>query len=177
MLQRFKKRLLADRAKPFAATTGAAMDSLSLGELRGELEQLARSVLHQAGIDQTCVSLTVEHVGTAPDRRPVLRTMIDLVRWEPASAVRLFLGLAHIERAMRRTVTTSWIAESCHFAGVWLHPADAILEGICLRHLASALGSCDKSFSASESSAWAPSTSPDAYAPTMPSRLGESADD
>lgn len=176
MLRRFKKRLLTEKEKPFAPT-GAAMDSLSLGEIRGELERIAGSVLHKAGIDPTCVSVNVEHVGTTPDRRPVLRTMIDLVRWEPTSAVRLLLGLAHIERGMRRTVTSSWVGEGCQFAGVWLHPADAALETSSLRYLASALGSCDKAFTATDSSTWAPSTSPDAYAQTMPSRLGYPGDD
>lgn len=173
MLQRFKKRLLAERAKPFAPT-GTAMDPLPLGELRGELEQLTTSVLHKAGIDPQCVTVKIEQFGTTPDKRPVMRTMMELVRWEPASALRLLVGLAHIERGMRRAVASSWVAESCHFAGVWLHTGEAALEPTSLRHLASVLGSHDQGFTSSESSAWSASTGPDnAYAATVPSQLAK----
>lgn len=145
---------------------------MSLRELQEELERVASSVLQKAGVDASCTALTVVPVGGGSDRRPVLRVMIDFVRWDPTSALRLLLGLAHIERGMRRAVANSWAAESCDFAGAWLHASDAVLEAANLRHLAGALGTCDKGFASSGNSTWDASSAPTtAYAPTVPGPL------
>ena len=175
MLQRLG-RLLA-RRKPFEST--GPMDSLSFGELCGELERLASSVLRKAGVDPETVSIDVERAGRAGDARPVLRVMVRLVRWDPRSAMRLLLGIAHVERGLHRAVASSWVAESSHLEGLWLHPAGTMLEPSSLRQLASVLETCGNGFTASEGSGWDSSSGghQDAdYAPTMPSRLGERPD-
>ena len=174
MLQRLG-RLLA-RRKPFEST--GPMDSPSLGELRGELEGLTSSVLRKAGVDPEFVSIDVERAGHAGDGRPVLRVMVRLVRWESRSALRLLLGIAHVERGLHRAVASSWVAESSHLEGLWLHPAGALLDASSLRQLAAVLETCGNGFTPSETSGWDPGSGGQdaAYAPTMPSRLGERPD-
>lgn len=173
MLQYFKRRFLSNRLRQFDPTSVQA-DSLSLGEMQGELERLAKAVLQKAGVDPSCVVLKVEPVASGRDRRPVLRVMVDFVRWEATSALRLLLGLAHIERAMQRAVANSWIADSCRFAGVWLHPSTAAFETSSLRHLAHALASSDKAFASSGNSTWDSGSAQDtAHAPTVPGRPDE----
>lgn len=170
MLHRLKQRLLPDRVRPFDPT-GVSMESFSLDEVEAELLRIMKAVLRRAGIDPACVTLTVERAGVGSGRRPVFRSMIEFTRWEPTTALHLLLGLAHIERAMRRSVAASWAAESCHFAGVWVHPSEAILESRNLRHLASMVAG-RKEFSASGDSTWSASSAPQpAYEETVPSRL------
>lgn len=170
MLQYLKRRFLSNRLRQFDPTSVQA-DSMSLGEMQGELERLAKAVLLKAGVDPACIVLRAEPAGTSRDRRPVLRVMMDFVRWDATSALRLLLGLAHIERAMQRAVASSWIADSCHFAGVWLHPSTSAFEASSLRHLAHALASSDKAFASSGNSTWDSGSAHDAaYAPTVPGR-------
>lgn len=173
MLHRLKQRFLPEKTRQFDPT-GVSMESFSLDEVEGELLQISKAVLRRAGVDPACVALTIERVTTGPARQPALRTMVNLVRWESTSALHLLLGLAHIERAMRRSIATSWVAESCHFAGVWVHPSEAILVSAHLRELASMLASSGKGRSGAADSAWAASSAPHpAYEPTVPSRTKE----
>lgn len=169
MLHRLKQRLRPDRDRPFAPTR-ASLEEFSLDEAEGELLDITRGVLRRAGVDAGCVALSIERMAAGPERHPTLRTMVSLVRWDPTSALHLLLGLAHIERAMRRSIAASWLAESCHFAGVWVHPSEAILESGNLRQLAAMLGSRSKGFPSSSDSAWAASSGPQPdYEVTVPS--------
>jgi hypothetical protein len=123
-------------------TTAIRPDGYSVGQLRAELEQQVVQVLRRAGIDLSCVAVEVSHQSTiGPQRTPQLACMLRIVQWERRSALRLLLGLAHIERAMRRTVDSSWLAHSIHFGGVWLHASTATLAGPAVHELSAALGS------------------------------------
>lgn len=179
MLQQLKKRLFSNRAKQFDPT-GIRIESLLPGELEGELHQMSLSILRKAGVDPTCLVLDVEQVAQACSARPSFRIMVAMVRWDPRSTLRLLLGIAHIERGMRRSFAHSWARESCEFAGIWLHPTDSLLESASLRHLASALSNIDGGLGMSGDSTWDPTTAPlsdtspasdPAYAPTIPSKL------
>lgn len=168
MLHRLKQRLLPRRARQFEPT-GVSMEGFSLDEIQAELLQITRAVLRRAGVDPGCVSVCVERTGTAPANRPALRTMVSLVRWDATTALHLLLGLAHIERAMRRSIAVSWVADGCDFGGVWVHPSETILDSANLRQLASMLASRGREAPAAGDSAWAASSGPQpAYEVTVP---------
>jgi len=131
--------------KPFEPT-GLHVDEFSVEHLQDELEQLTIRVLQKAGVNPTCVTIAIEHVGAARDGRPLLRTMIALTQWDADCALRLLLGTGHIERAIRRALGTSWLSDTAHFGGVWVHPSNEVLERSSgLRQLASALTTLQKS--------------------------------
>jgi hypothetical protein len=153
MLNHLKRRF-DNRARQFDPT-GIQMESCSADELVPQILEITQAVLRKAGVDLACVSLRVEQAGTTKDGRALLRSMVELVRWESTAAMRLFLGVGHIERAVRRAVEASWVADSCQFAGVWLHPGDAILESANLKQLSSMLSRCDTGFANSGESGWA----------------------
>jgi hypothetical protein len=72
--------------------------------------------------------------------------MIALTQWDADCALRLLLGVGHIERAIRRALGTSWLSDTAHFGGVWVHPSNEVLERSSgLRQLASALTTLQKS--------------------------------
>lgn len=168
MLHRLKQRLLPQRARPFEPTA-VSLQGFSLEEVQGELLQIARSVLRRAGVDPGCVAVAIERVGSATASPPALRMMVSLVRWDQTTALHLLLGLAHIERAVRRAIAASWVADSCEFGGVWVHPTPAILESANLRQLASMLSSRGREAPATGDSAWAASSGPQpAYEVTVP---------
>jgi hypothetical protein len=171
MLHHLKRRF--DKgARPFEPT-GALMGPCSTDELMAEILSITQAVMRQAGVDLASISVRVERVTMANDRGVVLRSMVDLVRWQPAAAVRLLLGAGHIERATRRAFAESWIAQSCDFAGVWLHPGDAVLESANLRQLSSLLSHCGSGLSTSRESDGPSISAPDrGYAATVPSPLG-----
>jgi hypothetical protein len=172
MLRRLKRRF-DKRARQFDPT-GALMGPCSTDELMAETLEITHAVMRKAGVDMACISVRVERVTTANDRRVVLRSMVDLVRWQPAAVVRLLLGAGHIERAARRAFAESWIAQSCEFAGVWLHPGDAVLESANLRQLSCLLGICERGFSTPDEPCWSSVSAPDrGYAATVPSCLGQ----
>src|SRR3954465_11367093 len=75
---------------------------------------------------------------------PVLRCIIARGKWDTKSAMRLLLGLAHIERAVHRSVAASWVSHAIHFGGVWLHPSHSILQGPGIKQLASVLSSLER---------------------------------
>jgi hypothetical protein len=128
----------ANRFEP----TGLHLDEYSVEQLQDELEQVTVRVLQKAGVHPACVAITIEHAATAADGRPLLRTMVALTQWDTDSALRLLLGVAHIERGMRRALGASWLSEAVHFGGVWVHPSNEILDGSSsgMRQLAAALG-------------------------------------
>jgi len=70
--------------------------------------------------------------------------MISLAKWETKTAMRLLLGMAHIQRALQRAVTSSWLSHAAHFGGIWLHPCEAIQQGPGIKQLASVLSSLEK---------------------------------
>src|SRR5215217_6697354 len=118
MLHNLKRRIWPHRAAKQFGSTEFGANETDMGQLQAELEQLTAQVLQRADVCLTCVSITIEHAGTAEDQLPVLRSMIALARWDTKPAMRLVLGLAHIERAMHRAVATSWFSHAAHFGGV-----------------------------------------------------------
>lgn len=153
MLHRLKRRIWAETSA--YGSTGLRADACSLDQLRDELEQLTHQVLQRAGVTPACVAVTVETVAAATaDRVPVIRSMITLVRWDTRSAMRLFLGLAHIQRALHRSVAASWLSHAARFAGVWLHPCEEILQGPGMKQLASVLSSMERGTQAPGESVW-----------------------
>lgn len=152
MLQHLKRRIWpGGRFHRQFDPTGVQLESCPVGQLQVELEELTNKVLQKAGVNPACVAVTVEHADTLQDRRPVLRSMIALTQWDPECAFRLLLGLAHIERAVRRALDASWVSDAAHFGGVWLHPTAAVLDSSGLKHLAAALGSLETNFKGRES--------------------------
>lgn len=145
MFQQLMRRLWPRRSGRQFGPTGLHLEDYPVGQLQDELEQITIRVLQKAGVNPACVSITTEHVGTAKDGRPLLRSMIALTQWDQECALRLLLGVAHIERAMRRALETSWLSDAAMFGGVWVHPSTAFLDSSALRHLAAALNSLNKS--------------------------------
>jgi len=126
--------------------TGLQLDEYSVEHLQDELEQLTIRVLQKAGVNPACVTIAIEHVGAARDGLPLLRAMIALTQWDADCALRLLLGIGHIERAIRRALGTSWLSDTAHFGGVWVHPSIEVLERSSgLRQLSSALTTLQKS--------------------------------
>ena len=163
------KRRFNDKARQFDPT-GFLMDDCSTDELVPEIREMTQAVLRRAGVDAACVTLRIEQVATARNGRPVLRSMVEFVRWDADAAFRLLLGAGHIERAVRRAVAASWVAESCEFAGVWFHLGDAVLESANLKQLSSQLSRCARGFPDSGASTWHSITGPEsAGAATVPS--------
>lgn len=147
---------LSPGSKPSGSAKGPTSE-VSLGQLRAELEELTLEILRRADVCPSSVSITVEHVSFMADGLPVLRSMIAMQRWDAKSAMRLMLGLAHIERALRRAVAASWFSHVAHFGGVWLHPSDALLQSAGPRELASLLSSLEKGIQTpSEEAVWGP---------------------
>lgn len=126
--------------------TGIHLDDCSVEQLQDEFEQLTLRILQKAGVNPACVTITIDHVGTARDGRPLLRSMVAMTQWDTECALRLFLGVAHIERAMRRALGASWLADTAHFGGIWVHPSGEVLDSpSALRQLAAALGTLQQS--------------------------------
>jgi hypothetical protein len=146
MFQHLGRRLWPHRSGRQFDPTGLHLDTYSVEQLQEELEQLTIRVLQKAGVNPACVTITIEHGGTARDGRPLLRSMISLTQWDADCALRLLLGVAHIERALRRALGTSWLSETAHFGGVWVHPSSEVLESSSgPRQLAAALKTLQKS--------------------------------
>lgn len=155
MLHSLKRRIWPQTSAMQYGSTGFRADGFSLDQLRDELEQLTIQVLQRAGVTPACVSVSIETVAAAAaDRVPVLRAMITLVQWDTKSAMRMFLGLAHIERALHRSVAASWLSHAAHFDGVWLHPSREILQGPGMKQLASVLSSLERGTQAPGESVW-----------------------
>jgi hypothetical protein len=146
MFQHLGRRLWPHGSGRQFEPTGLHLDEYSIEHLQDELEQLTIRVLQKAGVNPACVTIAVEHVGATRDGRPLLRAMIALTQWDADCALRLLLGIAHIERAMRRTLGTSWLSDAAHFGGVWVHTANEVLESSSgRRQLAWALTTLQKS--------------------------------
>ncbi|TFY97210.1 hypothetical protein [Ramlibacter humi] len=106
----------------------------TIAELQEEYRAILLEVFRKAGIDASCVEVDARHMGTVKGR-PLFQCMLRLVRWERQSGLRLLVGLLHLERAARRQVAGSWVAEASHFGGLWLHPTTAVLDGGAVKEL------------------------------------------
>jgi hypothetical protein len=115
----------------------------TIAELQQELRAVVHGVFQRAGIDPAMVEVDARHMGHARSR-PLFACMLRMAHWERQSGLRLLIGLPHIERATRRAIAGSWLAEATQFAGVWLHPATAVLESGALRELGALLTSVEQ---------------------------------
>ena len=145
MFQHLGQRFWPGRSGRLFDPTGLHLGEDSIEQLQDELEQLTVRVLQKAGVTPGCVTIAIEHVATSRDGRPLLRAMVALTQWDADGALRLLLGVGHIERALRRAVDASWLSETSHFGGVWVNPSSDVLERSGLRQLAAALSTLQKS--------------------------------
>jgi hypothetical protein len=133
-------RALKRLFRPVAAHPAETQFGLSEQELQEEYRAQLTGILLKAGIDDACVSIDIRPMGESGGM-PLFWCFLRIVKWQPASGVRLLLGLPHIERAFRRHLAGSWIADASHFGGIWLHPSTAVLESSAMRELGVILSS------------------------------------
>jgi hypothetical protein len=121
--------------------------SLDEDELREEIRAEVETVLRKAGVNLACVEAEIRLMGHAKDK-PLFWCLLRLVRWERSSGLRLLLGLPHIERALRRQLVGSWVADTSLFGGIWLHPSTKLLDSDGMKELAAVLGGLNTTGSA-----------------------------
>jgi hypothetical protein len=121
--------------------------SLDEDELREEIRAQAEAVLRKGGVNLSCVEAEIRLMGHAKDK-PLFWCLLRLVRWERSSGLRLLLGLPHIERALRRQLAGSWVAEASLFGGIWMHPSTKLLESEGMKELAAVLAGLNTAGSA-----------------------------
>jgi len=114
-------------ARPETAATEIHPSGHSLAEIKSEYAELVRERLERAGVPATCYEIEVRHMGAARDGRDVLAGMVRLTRWERQPVLRVLVGLPLLEKAVRRRVRASWLAETTWFGGLWLHASSALL--------------------------------------------------
>ena len=143
-------------------------DDVSIEELQADYRATLGAVLARADVDPSCVAIDVLHAGRMPGGRPRFTCFLRLVRWERRSALRLLIGLPHIEKAARQSVQDSWLGQASHFGGLWLQSASEVLEAPALRELRSAIETLEQPVRAERQRATKPSQTSFSPVSSMP---------
>lgn len=99
------------------------------GSLEAEYLKVLEPELRSWGVPAHCATLQVQQVGHTPHGRAVFVGVIRLVEWDRKPALRLMLGLPFLERRVKQALSTRWLLDVSHFAGLWLHASERLQAG------------------------------------------------
>ena len=139
----FELKKLFHRDNAQHSQTEIDPNATTVEEIQAEYRACIDEVLARAGVASECVEVEIRHLGTPRDGRPAFSAMVRLVAWERHSGLRVLLGLPMLERGARRLIGASWVGDTSHFAGLWLHPSGQIIDRALLKELGADLGTLE----------------------------------
>lgn len=98
----------------------------TLPGLQAEYQDLLDAELRRWGICAPCATLEVRHLGEGARGLAVFVAVVSLNAWERTPALRLLLGLPLLDRRIRQTIGTRWLADVSEFGGLWLAASEQV---------------------------------------------------
>ena len=108
--------------------------------LEGEYQRLLYEILLRCGVPPGVVVVEVHEQRTRA-RKPAFIAELTLQRWDRDAVLRVLIGLPLLERAIRRDMSTLWVADVSTFAGLRLQGSPALQAAQPLRELRRVLSS------------------------------------
>jgi hypothetical protein len=130
-------RWLAPWRKPKYHETVLEASEHDASDLRDAYRELVADELRRWKIPDGAVAIEIRQDGYSRGTANFV-AFLRLLEWHGAATLPLLLGLPFLEKRLRRTLQSHWLADLSAFTGVWLHASERMLAApdICdLREL------------------------------------------
>jgi hypothetical protein len=119
-------RWLAPPRKPKYHETVLEESEHDASDLRDAYRELVADELRRWKIPDGAVAIEIRRDGYSPGAASFV-AILRLLEWHGAATLPLLLGLPFLEKRLRRTVQSHWLADLSAFKGVWLHASERML--------------------------------------------------
>lgn len=119
-------RWLAPWRKPKYHETVLEASGHDASDLRHAYRELVADELRRWKIPACAVAIEIRRDGHSRGASNFV-AILRLLEWHGAATLPLLLGLPFLEKRLRRTVQSHWLADLSAFTGVWVHASERML--------------------------------------------------